>query len=484
MIVGIVLLAICGTACLHLLLPRDDGIDLEWSDVELPPKPKRDRAAERAERAAAAAEAEGAGGKRRPKGGYSEYDNAGYCRSRQPPNSFVARFWKRLETDPRDAPLAVRADGMGGPSGAAFISVMSAQQMALNMTPDAPVFGPGSGDEGTSATVPLLLTAPVLRELPKQRGGLLMRLLLEGDVPEGVTPRLEIPEEYTALTSETDKKRSEDGKTGWSFTTCAVVGTSGLLKGSGLGKEIDRHRAVFRLDMAPTGGFEADVGSKTTFDVAGAGELRRLMPAEDLMGREDEDDVEEEEEDAGPSAKQQRRAKRNKAGTVGDLAAAKERGSRLVLYELFNRAALRGTYPPLLRAWGKDRSALLSPKLVIHILQVWDRLTGAMDAAASGGGGEDSGVGGGGDSNKKGADKGGASSNVPAGAFKGFPRASSAAVGGLLALQMCDKVDLYGFAPPLAVMVRTGARAFTSVAIPLNIPPDATFTAPRVAHSN
>jgi hypothetical protein len=43
-----------------------------------------------------------------------------------------------------------------------------------------------------------------------------------GDVPEGVTPRLEIPEEYIGLVSPTDRD--------WSFPTCAVVGHSGLLR--------------------------------------------------------------------------------------------------------------------------------------------------------------------------------------------------------------------------------------------------------------
>ena len=44
----------------------------------------------------------------------------------------------------------------------------------------------------------------------------------------------------------------QGSRAGWSFSTCAVVGHSGLLRGSGLGREIDHHKAVFRLDMAPT----------------------------------------------------------------------------------------------------------------------------------------------------------------------------------------------------------------------------------------
>ena len=48
---------------------------------------------------------------------------------------------------------------------------------------------------------------------------------------------------------------------------CAVVGSSGYLHGSGLGPQIDAYDAVFRMNDAPTAGFEADVGSRTTFRV-------------------------------------------------------------------------------------------------------------------------------------------------------------------------------------------------------------------------
>ncbi|XP_038078587.1 CMP-N-acetylneuraminate-poly-alpha-2,8-sialyltransferase-like isoform X2 [Patiria miniata] len=49
------------------------------------------------------------------------------------------------------------------------------------------------------------------------------------------------------------------------FQSCSVVGSSGILRGSGCGKEIDRSQYVVRFNIAPVKGFETDVGSKTNF---------------------------------------------------------------------------------------------------------------------------------------------------------------------------------------------------------------------------
>ncbi|XP_073538685.1 alpha-N-acetylgalactosaminide alpha-2,6-sialyltransferase 2-like isoform X2 [Phyllobates terribilis] len=46
---------------------------------------------------------------------------------------------------------------------------------------------------------------------------------------------------------------------------CAVVGNGGILNGSGMGKEIDSHDYVFRMNGAITKGFEKDVGNRTSF---------------------------------------------------------------------------------------------------------------------------------------------------------------------------------------------------------------------------
>nr|XP_057922793.1 alpha-N-acetylgalactosaminide alpha-2,6-sialyltransferase 1-like [Doryrhamphus excisus] len=45
---------------------------------------------------------------------------------------------------------------------------------------------------------------------------------------------------------------------------CAVVGTAGILNGSKMGKEIDAHDYVFRVNGALTEGYEDDVGNKTS----------------------------------------------------------------------------------------------------------------------------------------------------------------------------------------------------------------------------
>ncbi|XP_022096981.1 CMP-N-acetylneuraminate-poly-alpha-2,8-sialyltransferase-like [Acanthaster planci] len=49
------------------------------------------------------------------------------------------------------------------------------------------------------------------------------------------------------------------------FKVCSVVGSSGILKGSKCGEEIDRADFVFRFNLAPVRGFETDVGEKTNF---------------------------------------------------------------------------------------------------------------------------------------------------------------------------------------------------------------------------
>ncbi|XP_078461388.1 alpha-N-acetylgalactosaminide alpha-2,6-sialyltransferase 2-like [Lampetra planeri] len=55
------------------------------------------------------------------------------------------------------------------------------------------------------------------------------------------------------------------GKGGGRCVRCAVVGNGGILSGAGMGKEIDAHDYVFRMNGAITDGFESDVGTRTSF---------------------------------------------------------------------------------------------------------------------------------------------------------------------------------------------------------------------------
>ncbi|XP_062447438.1 alpha-N-acetylgalactosaminide alpha-2,6-sialyltransferase 2-like isoform X2 [Rhea pennata] len=48
---------------------------------------------------------------------------------------------------------------------------------------------------------------------------------------------------------------------------CAVVGNGGILNGSRMGRTIDAHDYVFRVNGAITAGFERDVGNRTSFYV-------------------------------------------------------------------------------------------------------------------------------------------------------------------------------------------------------------------------
>eukprot|EP00873_Tetraselmis_striata_P024275 jgi/Tetstr1/444539/TSEL_032416.t1 len=67
--------------------------------------------------------------------------------------------------------------------------------------------------------------------------------------------------------------------------SCAVVGNSGILKKYRLGKDIDLHDAIFRLDNAPTDGFQEYVGAHTTVRVVAdaAHVAARLRPSRELV---------------------------------------------------------------------------------------------------------------------------------------------------------------------------------------------------------
>ena len=61
------------------------------------------------------------------------------------------------------------------------------------------------------------------------------------------------------------------------FRSCALVGSGGILSGSGSGAAIDAHEAVIRFNDAPLKGFTRDVGNRTTIRVVSGQHLLGLI---------------------------------------------------------------------------------------------------------------------------------------------------------------------------------------------------------------
>ena len=380
--------------------------------------------------------------------------NSGRCRSRHPPDFFKRQIWKSFELDPKNAPLNA--------------SLIEEARKCLVLDVD------DTNDDGEDdSTNAIQLTKSFLEKLPLVRGSRVMKMVLEGDIPNGVSPRLEIPTEYlddgligrafsssssssrssSSRSSSRSSKGSKEQKEFPRFKTCAVVGTSGTLKEKALGEQIDKHEAVIRTDLGRTVGFEKDVGARTRFDFAAANDLRNLVSNKNAFaGREEDDDVEPEDdselenENEGAKMRNAKRRRRRNALHPQTLESIVARNSTIVLHELFSRAALRGTYPPFIRAFeqlrrseeekggvradneGVPSVAAIEPRLLVRILQTFHRVANALDQ----------------NSHETGA---------PSGArdISSSSRAPISIVATLFALQICDKVNAFGLAPPLAV---------------------------------
>ena len=70
----------------------------------------------------------------------------------------------------------------------------------------------------------------------------------------------------------------------YKFKTCAVVGNSGVLLKSKQGREIDEHEKVFRINYAPTAGYEEDVGSRTDFDFVNLQHVKPFIAGRTRLG--------------------------------------------------------------------------------------------------------------------------------------------------------------------------------------------------------
>ncbi|XP_019727760.1 alpha-N-acetyl-neuraminyl-2,3-beta-galactosyl-1,3-N-acetyl-galactosaminide alpha-2,6-sialyltransferase isoform X1 [Hippocampus comes] len=61
------------------------------------------------------------------------------------------------------------------------------------------------------------------------------------------------------------------------FNQCALISSSGQMRNSGLGADIDRIPCVIRMNDAPTVGYEADVGGRTSVRVVSHTSVPRLI---------------------------------------------------------------------------------------------------------------------------------------------------------------------------------------------------------------
>ncbi|XP_077478943.1 alpha-N-acetyl-neuraminyl-2,3-beta-galactosyl-1,3-N-acetyl-galactosaminide alpha-2,6-sialyltransferase [Stigmatopora argus] len=61
------------------------------------------------------------------------------------------------------------------------------------------------------------------------------------------------------------------------FNHCALISSSGQMRGSGLGTDIDQIPCVIRMNDAPTAGYEADVGGRTSVRVVSHTSVPRLL---------------------------------------------------------------------------------------------------------------------------------------------------------------------------------------------------------------
>ena len=97
--------------------------------------------------------------------------NSGKCRW-TPAGFFKRQVWKSFELDPRNAPLNV--------------SLSEEAMKSLVLEVDV-------NDESDDA---IQLTREFIERLPLVRGSRVMKMVLEGDSPNGVSPRLESPAAY------------------------------------------------------------------------------------------------------------------------------------------------------------------------------------------------------------------------------------------------------------------------------------------------
>eukprot|EP00238_Polyblepharides_amylifera_P007758 CAMPEP_0196598802 /NCGR_PEP_ID=MMETSP1081-20130531/94516_1 /TAXON_ID=36882 /ORGANISM="Pyramimonas amylifera, Strain CCMP720" /LENGTH=377 /DNA_ID=CAMNT_0041924525 /DNA_START=181 /DNA_END=1314 /DNA_ORIENTATION=- len=232
------------------------------------------------------------------------------CKSNRSQDKFLFKVWRVLENAP---PLRLRVAG--------------------ELSQDT--------DKGGLLPEALILN----RELFVDRAGHWVRNLKSGAEEELDLPvTLDFPTKMVPLLPPSDRS--------WRFPTCALVGNSGSLLDKDYGSQIDSRDAVFRINMAPTKGFEIQVGNVTTFDIVNQQHTKVLAGVEGQGGSLPKSEVE-------------------------------DRNSTLVVFEVHGNFARRHLYVPLLeRQQAEGRGVLiLSPALSVHTHRAWIRFGQALEAA-------------------------------------------------------------------------------------------------------
>jgi len=227
-----------------------------------------------------------------------------------------------------------------------------------------------------------------------QRGG------ADGDllqVKQGERQRLKLKLDLVGALPLNDEK--------YKFKTCAVVGNSGVLLKSRQGREIDEHEKVFRINYAPTAGYEEDVGSRTDFDFVNLQHVKPFIAGRTRLG-----------------------------GSIPESSRAALRNTTLVLFEIFNPFARYHYYAPLLKRLETARvsgvanehvalgssAIVVSPEIIAHAFKLWEAVKKAVELGS---------------------------------VFAGFhskrfkPKPMSGVFAATFALHSCEKVSLYGFSP-------------------------------------
>mmetsp|Transcript_7909 Transcript_7909/g.18950 ORF Transcript_7909/g.18950 Transcript_7909/m.18950 type:complete len:497 (+) Transcript_7909:141-1631(+) len=124
--------------------------------------------------------------------------------------------------------------------------------------------------------------------------------------------------------------------------TCALVGNSGILLGTSMGKQIDAHDAVMRINYPPVRGFERDVGTKTTYDFSNRENARRLLNSRHFPFRR------------GPST--------------------------LLFFEVSSPINRRSLFGPLMEKHAEGEIHYLHPDFVFRSLRLWNELQLEIEA--------------------------------------------------------------------------------------------------------